>query len=174
MKLLAIVGTRPEAIKMAPLLLALRREAAIDIRLCITAQHRELLDPVLDLFGLVPDFDLDLMAPRQSLNAFAAQAIARIDVVLEEARPDRVLVHGDTTTAMAAALAAFHRRIPVGHVEAGLRSGRLDQPFPEEMNRRTVDLVADLLFAPTGGRGGRDPRYGKYRHRCAPSRPRPA
>ena len=149
MKLLSILGTRPEAIKMAPLLLALRREPEIETQLCVTAQHREMLDTVLDLFGLVPDRDLDLMEPGQSLNALAAEAVARIDGMLEESSPDLVLVHGDTTTAMAAALAAFHRRVPVAHVEGGLRSGRVDQPFPEELNRRAIDLVADILFAPT-------------------------
>jgi len=149
LKLLAVIGTRPEAIKMAPLLLALGAEPAFDVRLCLSGQHRELIDPVLRLFGIKPDLDLALMAPGQSLNAFAARAIERIDVAIEETRPDRILVHGDTGTALAAALAAFHRGVPVAHVEAGLRSGDIARPFPEEMNRRAIDLVADLLFAPT-------------------------
>ena len=149
MKLLAVIGTRPEAIKMAPLLLALRREEEVELRLCLSGQHRELLDPVLRLFGIEADIDLDLMAPGQGLNGLAGKALQWLDEVYEAEAPDRVLVHGDTTTALAAALAAFHRGLPVGHVEAGLRTGDLARPFPEEMNRRAIDLVADLLFAPT-------------------------
>ena len=136
---------------MAPVILALRAEPSVDIRLCVTGQHREMLDPVLALFGIAADHDLDLMAPGQSLNALAGRCFTGLDDVLAEVAPDRVLVHGDTTTAMAAALAAFHRGIPVAHVEAGLRSGGLAAPFPEEMNRRAIDLVADLLLAPTPG-----------------------
>lgn len=151
MKLLAVVGTRPEAIKMAPLILALRRERAIDLRVCATAQHRHMLDQVLSLFEIAPDYDLGLMEPGQGLNGLTARAIAQLDGVYEEFAPDRVLVHGDTSTAMAAALAAFHRRIAVGHVEAGLRTYALDRPFPEEMNRRVIDVVSDLHFAPTDG-----------------------
>jgi len=120
MKLLAVVGTRPEAVKMAPLLLALRKEKEVELRLCVTAQHREMLDPALKLFGLEADCDLDLMEEGQSLNALAGRCVLAMDALLAEARPDRVLVHGDTTTAMAAALAAFHRGLAVGHVEAGL------------------------------------------------------
>lgn len=151
MKLLAAIGTRPEAIKMAPVLAALAGEPGIEARLCVSGQHRALLDPVLELFGLRPDFDLDLMEPDQGLNGLASRALARIDQAITQAAPDRVLVHGDTTTALAAALAAFHRGVPVAHVEAGLRTRDLVRPFPEEMNRRAVDLVADLLFAPTPG-----------------------
>jgi UDP-N-acetylglucosamine 2-epimerase (non-hydrolysing) len=151
MKLLAVIGTRPEAIKMAPLLLGLSGEPGLDLRLCLSGQHQELIEPVLRLFGLEADVDLALMAPGQSLNAFAARAVERLDRVIDEEAPDRVLVHGDTTTALAGALAAFHRSVPVAHVEAGLRTGDLARPFPEEMNRRAVDLVADLLFAPTPG-----------------------
>ncbi len=149
LKILTIFGTRPEAIKMAPLVQALEREPSVTSLVCVTGQHREMLDQVLDVFQIRPDFDLALMSRNQGLNRLAGGALAALDPVLEEARPDRVLVHGDTTTAMAGALAAFHRRIPVGHVEAGLRTYRLDQPFPEEMNRRVVDVVSDLLFAPT-------------------------
>lgn len=149
MKILTIFGTRPEAIKMAPLVQALAREPSVTSHVCVTGQHREMLDQVLDIFHIRPDYDLALMARNQGLNALAAGALAALDPVLEEVRPDRVLVHGDTTTAMAGALAAFHRRIPVGHVEAGLRTYNLAQPFPEEMNRRVVDVVSDLLFAPT-------------------------
>ncbi|MFG1296398.1 non-hydrolyzing UDP-N-acetylglucosamine 2-epimerase [Xanthobacter variabilis] len=150
MKILSIFGTRPEAIKMAPLVQALACEAGLTSLVCVTGQHREMLDQVLRLFDIRPDFDLKLMAQNQGLNALASAALAALDPVLDEVKPDRVLVHGDTTTAMAASLAAFHRRIPVGHVEAGLRTYHLDQPFPEEMNRRVVDVVSDLLFAPTG------------------------
>lgn len=149
MRLLSIFGTRPEAIKMAPVVQALGREPALTSLVCVTGQHREMLDQVLRLFDLVPDFDLGLMAHNQGLNRLAGGALSALDAVLEEVKPDRVLVHGDTTTAMAAALAAFHRRIPVGHVEAGLRTYDLAQPFPEELNRRVVDVASDLLFAPT-------------------------
>lgn len=151
MKLLAVIGTRPEAVKMAPLLLALRAEPEVDLRLCLSGQHRELIEPVLQLFGIEADVDLALMASGQSLNALAGRAIERLDAAFASIGPDRLLVHGDTTTAWAAAMAAFHRGIPVAHVEAGLRTYDLAQPFPEELNRRAVDLVADLLFAPTAG-----------------------
>ncbi|MDI4666235.1 UDP-N-acetylglucosamine 2-epimerase (non-hydrolyzing) [Xanthobacter autotrophicus] len=153
MRILSIFGTRPEAIKMAPLVRTLAGAPEIASLVCVTGQHREMLDPVLRLFDIRPDFDLGLMAHNQGLNGLAAGALSGLDAVLAQVRPDRVLVHGDTTTAMAAALAAFHRRIPVGHVEAGLRTYDLAQPFPEEMNRRVVDLVSDLLFAPTARAG---------------------
>ena len=149
MKILSVFGTRPEAIKMAPLLEALGAEPGVASVVCVTGQHRAMLDQVLDLFRIRPDMNLDVMTPDQSLNGLAARVLERIDPVLAAVAPDRVLVHGDTTTAMAAAMAAFHRRIPVGHVEAGLRTYDLAQPFPEEMNRRAIDLTADLLFAPT-------------------------
>ncbi|MFG1180642.1 non-hydrolyzing UDP-N-acetylglucosamine 2-epimerase [Xanthobacter versatilis] len=153
MRILSIFGTRPEAIKMAPLVRTLAGAPEVVSVVCVTGQHREMLDPVLRLFDIRPDFDLGLMAHNQGLSGLAAGALTGLDQVLAQVQPDRVLVHGDTTTAMAAALAAFHRRIPVGHVEAGLRTYDLAQPFPEEMNRRVVDLVADLLFAPTAGAG---------------------
>ncbi|MFS8036202.1 non-hydrolyzing UDP-N-acetylglucosamine 2-epimerase [Xanthobacter sp. AM11] len=146
---MSIFGTRPEAIKMAPLVQALGREPSVTSLVCVTGQHREMLDQVLALFEIRPDFDLGLMAHNQGLNVLAGAALSSLDVVLAQVAPDRVLVHGDTTTAMAATLAAFHRRIPVGHVEAGLRTYHLAQPFPEEMNRRVVDIASDLLFAPT-------------------------
>lgn len=136
---------------MAPVVQALAREPAVQSLVCVTGQHREMLDQVLRLFDLTPDFDLGLMAHNQGLNRLAGGALSALDSVLADVKPDRVLVHGDTTTAMAAALAAFHRRIPVGHVEAGLRTYDLGQPFPEEMNRRIADLCSDLLFAPTAG-----------------------
>jgi UDP-N-acetylglucosamine 2-epimerase (non-hydrolysing) len=148
LKVLAVIGTRPEAIKMAPVVLAARR-AGIDLRLCATAQHREMLDQVLGLFHLVPDHDLDLMRPDQSLSELAARTLVALDPVLTRERPDWVLVQGDTTTAMVAGLAAFHRQVPVGHVEAGLRTGDLARPFPEELNRRVIDLFARAHFVPT-------------------------
>ncbi|HEX8644087.1 MAG TPA: UDP-N-acetylglucosamine 2-epimerase (non-hydrolyzing) [Allosphingosinicella sp.] len=149
MKLLAVIGTRPEAIKMAPLLAALREERGVELRLCVTGQHREMLDSPLRSFGLEADCDLALMEEQQSLNALAGSCLLAMDRIFDAARPDYVLVHGDTTTALATALAAFHRGLRVGHVEAGLRSGDLERPFPEEMNRRAIDMVSDLLFAPT-------------------------
>lgn len=150
LRVLAVVGTRPEAIKMAPVILRLReRPDAFATTVCATAQHREMLDSVLALFGIRPDVDLDLMRPDQTLNDIAAGVFARFDRVLGEHAPDWVLVQGDTTTVMAASLACFHRAIRVGHVEAGLRTENLRNPFPEEMNRRVTDLVASAHFAPT-------------------------
>lgn len=149
MKTLAIIGTRPEAVKMAPVLLALELEPAIRSLVCVTGQHRALLRQVLDFFSIVPDFDLDAMAPGQGLNPLAARLIERLDALLGAIRPDRVIVQGDTTSALAGALAAFHRSIPVAHVEAGLRTYCAAAPFPEEANRRTIALLADMHFAPT-------------------------
>lgn len=149
MKILSVFGTRPEAIKMAPLVKALSRSVGIESTVCVTGQHHQMLTQVMQLFDIHADFDLALMAPGQTLNSLAGKVMCALDPVLEAVKPDRVLVHGDTTTAMAASLSAFHRGIPVGHVEAGLRTGNLRQPWPEEMNRRAVDLVSDLLFAPT-------------------------
>ena len=149
MKLLVVVGTRPEAIKMAPVIRRLRGEAGATVVLCATAQHREMLDQVFALFGLSPDIDLDLMRPDQTPNALAARVLSGLDDVLAREAPDWLLVQGDTTTAMASALAAFHRRVRVGHVEAGLRTGDFQHPFPEEMNRRVVDLVSEANFVPT-------------------------
>nr|WP_269216532.1 MULTISPECIES: UDP-N-acetylglucosamine 2-epimerase (non-hydrolyzing) [Pseudomonas] len=149
-RILSIFGTRPEAIKMAPLVKALAAEPGIESLICVTGQHQSMLKQVLDLFELKADFTLDVMTPHQTLNSLTAALYSAIDPVLEQTRPDRVLVHGDTTSAMVASMAAFHRRIPVGHVEAGLRTGDIYSPWPEEMNRRCIDLSADLLFAPTG------------------------
>lgn len=149
MKILSVFGTRPEAIKMAPLVRALSVEPEIEQVVCVTGQHHAMLDQVLSLFEIHPDMNLAVMAPDQALNGLAARVFERIDPVLVGVAPDRVLVHGDTTTAMATTVAAFHRRIPVGHVEAGLRTYDLSQPWPEEMNRRVIDVMADLLFAPT-------------------------
>jgi UDP-N-acetylglucosamine 2-epimerase (non-hydrolysing) len=150
-KVLVVYGTRPEAIKMAPVIEALRRRPrAFAVRVCTTGQHREMLDQVQDLFGLTPDLDLQLMQPDQTLNSLSAAALSALDRVLAAETPDWLLVQGDTTTAMTAGLAAFHRGVKVGHVEAGLRTGDLRHPFPEEANRRIIDLLADALFAPTG------------------------
>lgn len=151
MKILSIIGTRPEAIKMAPLLWLLAQTPGLQSMVCTTGQHQAMLQQVLELFGIRTDHDLQVMTENQSLNGLCARIFEHLDPVLEMERPDRILVHGDTSTAMAAALAAFHRKIPVGHVEAGLRTGTLAQPWPEEMNRRVVDVVSDELFAPTAG-----------------------
>jgi UDP-N-acetylglucosamine 2-epimerase (non-hydrolysing) len=149
-EILAVYGTRPEAIKMAPVIEALkRRPEAFSVRVCATGQHREMLDQVQEIFGLRPDLDLNLMRADQTLNGLAASALQAVDEVLADRRPDWLLVQGDTTTAMTAGLAAFHRGVRVGHVEAGLRTGDLRRPFPEEANRRILDLLADALFAPT-------------------------
>lgn len=134
---------------MAPLLRELKRRADFCPLLCVTAQHRELLDQALDYFDLTPDYDLDLMTPRQELSAFLAGALPALEAVVRECAPDLALVHGDTSTALAGALASYYRRVPLGHVEAGLRSGDRFRPFPEEMNRRLVDALAELHFAPT-------------------------
>jgi UDP-N-acetylglucosamine 2-epimerase (non-hydrolysing) len=148
--ILAVYGTRPEAIKMAPVIEALRRRpAAFTVRACATGQHREMLDQAQEIFGLRPDLDLNLMRHDQTLNGLAASALEAMDRVLASSPPDWLLVQGDTTTAMTAALAAFHRGVRVGHVEAGLRTGDLRRPFPEEANRRIIDLLAEALFAPT-------------------------
>ena len=148
-RVLSIFGTRPEAIKMAPVVKALEQNPAIDSRICVTAQHREMLDQVLELFNLLPDVDLDIMKPDQSLAALTANLFTHLDPVLVEEKPDWVLVQGDTTTVMAASLSAFSRGIRVGHVEAGLRTGDKYHPFPEEINRQITSVIADLHFAPT-------------------------
>ena len=148
MHVLSIFGTRPEAIKMAPVLHALVA-AGVRSSVCVTAQHRGMLDQVLELFDITPDADLDLMRPNQTLEGLTAAVIEGISKTLIDIKPDMVLVHGDTTTTFAAALAAFYQRIPVGHVEAGLRTGDIYAPFPEEVNRRLTDSITSLHFAPT-------------------------
>jgi UDP-N-acetylglucosamine 2-epimerase (non-hydrolysing) len=148
-KVLSVFGTRPEAIKMAPVVSALRQTDGIESRVCVTGQHREMLDQVLSLFDIKPDADLDLMQPNQQLAQFTAEVLKNLDPLLAEFQPDWVLVQGDTTTAMASALASFYRRIRVGHVEAGLRTFDKWQPFPEEINRRMITSLADIHFAPT-------------------------
>ncbi|MEB3197930.1 MAG: UDP-N-acetylglucosamine 2-epimerase (non-hydrolyzing) [Candidatus Sericytochromatia bacterium] len=146
---MTVFGTRPEAVKMAPLVLALQACPDLDVALTVTAQHREMLDQVLDLFGLVPDHDLDLMKAGQSLTDITTRVLTHLGPVLDERKPSLVLVHGDTTTTFAASLAAFYRQIPVGHVEAGLRTPDRYNPYPEEMNRRLTTQLASLHFAPT-------------------------
>ena len=148
-RVMTIFGTRPEAIKMAPLALELSRRPQIDALCCVTAQHRQMLDSVLDIFRLVPDFDLNILEPRQTLSTITSKCLLGMEEVLEQARPDLVLVHGDTSTTFAGALAAFYHRVPVGHVEAGLRTYDKYSPSPEEMNRRMVSAIADLHFCPT-------------------------
>lgn len=148
-RIVVTFGTRPEAIKMFPVVFALRETGRFDVKVVVTAQHRELLDSVLALAGLSPQLDLDLMQPDQSLDALATRILTRFGAALDALRPDRVLVHGDTLTTMMAALACYFRRIPVGHVEAGLRSGDIYSPWPEEVNRKVTGVVADLHFAPT-------------------------
>src|SRR5438034_5285222 len=137
-----IFGTRPEAIKLAPVVLALRDHPAIVCRVCVTGQHRQMLDQVLDVFGIVPDANLNLMQPNQTLGGLTARAIEALDRYLAEEHPDLVLVQGDTTTVFCASLAAFYHKIPVGHVEAGLRTGNLESPWPEEANRVLTTRLA--------------------------------
>jgi UDP-N-acetylglucosamine 2-epimerase len=149
MQILTVFGTRPEAIKMAPVLRRLAKARGIDSRICVTAQHRQMLDQVLELFGIVPDWDLDLMRSAQDLTYITTSALEGLTAVLRDARPDRILVQGDTTTTMVASLAAFYEKIPVGHVEAGLRTGNIFSPWPEEANRKLTSVIADLHFAPT-------------------------
>jgi UDP-N-acetylglucosamine 2-epimerase (non-hydrolysing) len=149
-KILSVFGTRPEAIKMAPVVLELqRRSADFQSLICVTAQHREMLDQIMGSFNLSADFDLNVMTQAQSPTAVAARVLELLPPILRAVKPDMVLVQGDTTTTCAAAMAAFLERIPVGHVEAGLRTGDLEQPFPEEMNRRVTTIVSTLHFAPT-------------------------
>lgn len=149
-KVAVVFGTRPEAIKMVPVVRALQERAdGIETRVCLTAQHREMVDQVLDHFGIVPDVDLDLMRPDQDLFDLSIRLLDGLRGFLDDFRPDYVLVHGDTTTTLMASLAAYYRKIPIGHVEAGLRTGDPYNPFPEEMNRRICDTLSDLYFAPT-------------------------
>ena len=149
-KVLTVAGTRPEAIKLCPVIMELRqRTAEFESVVCVTAQHREMLDQVLDLFEVQPDFDLNIMAPGQSLADVTARAVSGLDKVIQQVQPDVVLVQGDTTSAFCGALAAHYQKCRIGHVEAGLRTGNLFSPFPEEANRRLIGRIADLHFAPT-------------------------
>jgi len=151
LKVMTVFGTRPEAVKMCPLVQELGRRDEMESLCCVTAQHREMLDSVLDIFGVKPDFDLDIMQPRQSLSAITSRCLTGMDEVLEKARPDLVLVHGDTSTTFAGALSAYYHHVQVGHVEAGLRTYDKWAPYPEEMNRVMVSALADLHFCPTAG-----------------------
>ena len=148
-RILCVFGTRPEAIKMCPLVNELKKRDEFDVRVCVTGQHREMLDGVLRVFSVVPDFDLAVMREGQSLSSLTCAILGSVEKVLCDTRPDIVLVHGDTTTAFASALASFYQKIPVGHIEAGLRSGDVFAPFPEEFDRRAVSLLASYHFAPT-------------------------
>ncbi len=149
MKILVVFGTRPEAIKMAPVVKRLKERPELDVHVCVTAQHREMLDQVLALFDIKPDFDLNIMKAGQDLTDITSRILLALRDLLKDGNYDRLLVHGDTTTTMAASLAAFYAQVPVGHVEAGLRTGNMYAPWPEEMNRSIVGRIADLHFAPT-------------------------
>jgi len=149
MKILSIFGTRPEAIKMAPLVNALNADDRFDSKVCVTAQHREMLDQVLHLFKIEPDFDLNIMEPKQSLNEITANILQDIKEILESYKPDLVLVHGDTATTFSSSLAAYYEQIPVGHIEAGLRTGNIYSPWPEEANRKLTGILTKYHFAPT-------------------------
>ena len=149
LKILVVFGTRPEAIKLFPVIAALKADARFAVRVCVSAQHRGILDQVLQIAGIVPDHDLDLMRPDQTLDALTAALLTGIGTVLDAEKPDRVMVQGDTATAMCGALAAYYRKLPVDHVEAGLRSGNIHHPWPEEVNRKIIGTIASLHFAPT-------------------------
>lgn len=149
MKVISIFGTRPEAIKMAPVVKELESRKDIESVVCVTAQHRDMLDQVLEVFKIKPDYDLNIMKPNQTLSHITAEVIRGIEDVIIKEKPDVVLVHGDTTTAMAASLAAFYQQVKIGHVEAGLRTRNKYSPYPEEINRQIIDKMADFLFAPT-------------------------
>lgn len=148
-KIMLVFGTRPEAIKMCPLVNELKRRQDAEILVCVTGQHRQMLDSVLEAFGVVPDYDLSIMKERQSLFDITTNILSRISAVLDAARPDMVLVHGDTTTTFVTALACFYMHIPVGHVEAGLRTYDIESPYPEEFNRQAVSIISRYNFAPT-------------------------
>ncbi|AGF54409.1 MULTISPECIES: non-hydrolyzing UDP-N-acetylglucosamine 2-epimerase [Clostridium] len=150
-KIITIFGTRPEAIKMAPLVKELEKREQIESKVCVTAQHREMLDQVLELFDIKPDFDLNIMKTKQTLTGITSRVLEGLEEVFQEEKPDMILVHGDTTTTFAGSLAAFYQQIKVGHVEAGLRTFNKYFPFPEEMNRKLTGSLADLHFAPTKG-----------------------
>ena len=148
-KILVVFGTRPEAIKLFPVVAALKADPRFDCKVCVSAQHRGMLDQVLEIAGIVPDHDLDVMKPDQSLDALTATLLTGLGRVMDAEKPDRVIVQGDTATAMAGALAAYYRKVPVDHVEAGLRSGNIYHPWPEEVNRKIIGSMASLHFAPT-------------------------
>ena len=149
LRIMSVFGTRPEAIKMAPLVKELKTRDDIESLCCVTAQHREMLDSVMDVFGITADADLNIMTPRQTLSTITSRCLTGMDGVIEDLKPDMILVHGDTSTTFAGALSAFYHQVPVGHVEAGLRTYDKYSPFPEEMNRKLVTQIADLYFCPT-------------------------
>ena len=149
MKVLVVFGTRPEAIKMCPLVLKLKEKNGIDCIVCLTGQHKEMLMQVMGVFGIVEDYNLEIMKDKQTLTSITTSILEKIKPILENERPDLVLVHGDTTTSFAAALASFYQKIPIGHVEAGLRTGNIYSPFPEEMNRLITDRISTFYYAPT-------------------------
>ena len=149
LRVLSIIGTRPEAVKMAPVIKQLGKTYGIVSNVCVTAQHRQMLDQVLDLFDITPDVDLNLMSPDQSLNTISSVIFSHLDPVIKQFNPHWVLVQGDTTTVMVASILTFYNQIKLGHIEAGLRTGDKSKPFPEEINRRITSLIADLHFAPT-------------------------
>lgn len=149
LRIMSVFGTRPEAIKMCPLVQELGRRPEIESLCCVTAQHREMLDSVLEVFHMKPDWDLDIMAPRQTLSHITSKCLLGMDEAIDALKPDMILVHGDTSTTFAGALSAFYHQVPVGHVEAGLRTYDKYSPFPEEMNRKLVSSIADLFFCPT-------------------------
>lgn len=148
-KILLVFGTRPEAIKMCPLIIELKTNPMFDVQVCVTGQHREMLDQVLDVFRVVPDFDLSIMKPEQTLFDITNDVLSGLRMIIDAECPDVVLVHGDTTTSFAAALACFYSHVPVGHVEAGLRTGNIESPWPEEFNRQAIDIISSWYFAPT-------------------------
>ena len=148
-KIMVIFGTRPEAIKMAPLIKELKKVPQIQCKVCVTAQHREILDQVLEIFNIKPEYDLNIMKTKQSLTGITCSVLSGLEEIFDKEEPNMVLVHGDTTTTFAAALAAFYRKIPIGHVEAGLRSHNKYLPYPEEINRKLTAALTDLHFAPT-------------------------
>ncbi len=148
-RILSVFGTRPEAIKMCPLVKELSAREGLTSLCCVTAQHRQMLDSVLEVFGVTPDFDLNIMTPRQTLSTITSKCLLGMDEAIDALKPDMILVHGDTSTTFAAALSAFYHQIPVGHVEAGLRTYDKYSPFPEEMNRKLVSSIAELFFCPT-------------------------
>ena len=149
MKVLVVFGTRPEAIKMCPLIIQMKKTQKIECCVCLTGQHREMLQQVMDIFRLQTQYNLDIMKTNQTLSMITISIIERIESIIEFENPDLVLVHGDTSTSFAASLAAFYQSVPVGHVESGLRTYNLKSPFPEEFNRQAVDLISELYFAPT-------------------------
>lgn len=148
-RIMLVFGTRPEAIKMCPLINELKSRFVFDVKVCVTAQHRQMLDQVLDFFGVVPDYDLNIMKNNQTLSEITTSIMTGLEQILIREKPDVVLVHGDTSTTFVTALACFYHRIPVGHVEAGLRTYNLSSPYPEEFNRQAVGLIGAYHFAPT-------------------------